>query len=389
MDLTQLKTDAVEFCETVLCSKAEVFGIAPGRVEVLGNHTDYNGGFVLSAAIDRYLVVTGRKTSGEIASVYSDAYERLYQFNTRAITPDGTAPWCNYIMGVIDVLQKAGHPLGGFEAVIAGNVPLGAGLSSSAALEVAVASFLSGVFGFKLDQPELARLCRSAENDFVGMKCGIMDQWSSIHGEADSLIFLDCRELTSEPVSIGEGVDLVLADTKASHELLASTYNDLQQKCFEAAKFFAKYKEGVTELRDVTAADFEEFGSHLPEEIQPQARHVIYENARVQDGVAALRQGDLAEMGRLMLESHASSRDYFGNSCRELDVMVEIAKGLDGCYGARLSGGGFGGCTVNLVEAEKAEHFAKHLASKYKAATGIAPEMHICRAVDGARTETA
>ncbi|MFW5856403.1 MAG: galactokinase [Planctomycetota bacterium] len=388
MGLDELKEAAIEDCRFVVNAAPGGFGIAPGRVEVLGNHTDYNEGFILSAAIDRYVVLAGRATDGQIASVYSDAFERLIQFDTAKLRKDGTAPWCDYIMGVVDELRKAGHPVRGFECAVASDVPLGAGLSSSAALEVATAMLLSGVFGFELPSGDAARLCQRAENEFVGMNCGILDQWSSLHGQADHLIFLDCRDLSGRTVPLGSEVELILADTHAAHELVEGTYNRLREACFAAAAAFAEVLPGVTHLRDVSVEQFAAHADRLSEDVRTKADHIVHENDRVQRGVAALEAGDLETMGRLMTESHASSRDRFGNSCPELDTMVALAEELDGCYGARLSGGGFGGCTVNLVARDRADAFAADLGARYEDATGIAPDLHRCRAVDGARFET-
>lgn len=389
MTLQGIKEEAKTMCQFVVCSNDEVYGIAPGRVEILGNHTDYNDGFVLCAAIDRYTVVTGKKASGVAASVYSDAYERLLQFNVENIQKDGTAPWLDYIMGVVDQFRKLDLPVEGFESAIVSNVPTGAGLSSSAALEVAVAQFLCGVFDIDLDKAEIARLCRRSENEFVGMNCGIMDQWASVHGQKDSIIRLDCRDLSTEALSLGEKYCLVLADTKAEHSLVDSTYNILQENCFEAAEIISKEKEGVTHLRDISAEEFKEYSKLLDDHIRPKASHIINENDRVVKGTEFIKNGDIEALGQLMFESHDSSKNDFGNSGSELDAMVDAAKSIKGCLGARLSGGGFGGCTVNLVEADNAESFASDLAAAYEKTTDIKPEMHICRMAGGAYFEKA
>ncbi|MHC4871673.1 MAG: galactokinase [Planctomycetota bacterium] len=387
MSLNELKEEAKTLCECVVCSNDEAYGIAPGRVEILGNHTDYNEGYVLCAAIDRYTVVTGKKSGGVAASVYSDAYERLLQFNVENIQKDGTAPWLDYVMAVVDQLKKADKDISGFETAIVSNVPTGAGLSSSAALEVATAKFLCGIFDIEMSDADTALLCRSAENDFVGMKCGIMDQWASIHGKKDSILKLDCRTLNTEVLTLNENVCLVLADTKAEHTLVDGTYNLLQENCFAAAEFFAGQKEGITHLRDITVEEFEDLSGQLDDKIARKAAHIVHENDRVLRGTEFIKSGDVESFGRLMFESHKSSINNFGNSGSELDAMVTAAKGLKGCYGSRLSGGGFAGCTVNLVDAEKADSFASELSTAYEKHTGITPEMHICRLADGARLE--
>ncbi len=362
-------------------------GVAPGRVEVLGNHTDYNEGFILAAAIDRHVVVCGRAIAGDTARVVSADFGRKAEFSVSAPQAQKAEFWVNYCAGVCQALAARGIKCGAFEAVVLGDVPQGSGLSSSAALEVATAHFLRELYPFKLTPVEIALTCQQAENKFVGVNCGILDQFSSTMGRADQLVYLDCRDLAKyDHFPLGTEVELVLANTKAKHELADGTYNRLREDCFAAARYFAtKLTKKVTHLRDVTPEDFAAHAAGLPETTRKRAKHIVTENARVQTGVAALRRGDLADMGGQMLGSHCSSRDDFGNSCAELDAMVECARDLPGCYGCRLSGGGFGGCTVNLVAADQAKEFATRLAERYQQRTGIKPELHICRAVDGAR----
>ncbi len=373
--------------EDVFACPPTAYGCAPGRVEVLGNHTDYNEGFILSAAIDRHVVVCGRPVDGDTARVYARTFQEGESFSVRA--PERTQDhfWLNFVQGVVDVLAKQGLRVGAFEALVLGDVPLGAGLSSSAAIEVATALFLQQLFPYDMSRTDLALTCQKAENEFVGVNCGILDQFTSVMGAQDHLVFLDCRDLDKfETIPLGSDVELVLAHTNASHDLSEGVYNELRAECFEAAKYFAGRIGGqVTHLRDVSLADFGQHKDGLPAQTQRRARHVISENARVLEGVKALRNGDRDTMGRCMLASHASSRDDFQNSCEELDTMVACAEGLPGYYGSRLSGGGFGGCTVNLVEAGQADAFAEALATRYEERTGLHPEMHACKAVDGAQ----
>ncbi len=341
----------------------------------------------MSAAINRYTVVAGRKTSGIAASVYSDAYERQLQFNVEDIQRDSTAHWLDYIMAVTDQFKKTGKDISGFEAAIVSNVPVGAGLSSSAALEVAMAKFFCGIFELEIDDAEVASLCQRAENEFVGMSCGIMDQWLSVHGKKNSMLKLDCRTLDYDVLALDDKCCLVLADTKAEHTLVESTYNILQQNCFDAASFFANKKEGITHLRDISVSEFAELSKGLDEHLLSKATHIIYENERVLRATEFIKDRDLFSLGKLMYDSHESSINNFGNSGEELNIMVDAAKTIDGCYGARLTGGGFAGCTVNLVDAQKAESFASKLAEKYEKHTDIKPEMHICNLADGAYFE--
>jgi galactokinase len=364
-------------------------GVAPGRVEVLGNHTDYNDGFILSAAIDRYTVVCGRAVPEEMGILYSETFDTTETFPLGTLEKTETPFWPNYLKGVIAEVRKAvpTAAIGGFEAAIVTDVPIGAGLSGSAALEVAFGYFLQQLFAFPMDELRMAFACKAAENNFVGVKCGILDQFSSCHGRKDHLVFLDVRYIEqSEHIPLGEDIEIVLANTHAQHDLADGVYNSLQEDCFVAAEHFRrKMGEQVTHLRDITMEDFQRHAEGLPTHVIKRARHVVKENQRVLKAVEGLREKDLHMMRQLMLASHASSRDDFGNSCPELDLMVGCALGLPGFHGARLSGGGFGGITVNLVEADKAHVFAAEIARRYEAATGIHPDVHVCRVVDGAR----
>lgn len=382
----QLIDKALDDFECVFGEKPVAWGCAPGRVEVLGNHTDYNEGFILSAAIDRRIVVCGRPIEGDHIKVYSRNFGSGETFGVNELSMTTSNFWVNYMEGVIDQLQKQGVAIGAFEALVLGDIPLGAGLSSSAAIEVATALFLKELYPYEMEPVDIALMCQRAENHFVGVNCGILDQFSSVMGKENHLIFLDCRDLTKvDHLPLGDEVELVLANTLATHELADGTYNRLRENCFEASKYFDSKMGSVTHLRDVTLADFEKHSGDMDDEMRRRARHVVTENERVITGVDALKSGDLARMGECMFGSHLSSRDDFGNSCDELDSMVELARDLPGCCGSRLSGGGFGGCTVNLVKSSEAEAFSKELSERYHARTKIKPEMHICRAVDGAR----
>lgn len=382
----QLVENARKTFAQVFGAEAEACGVAPGRVEVLGNHTDYNEGYILAAAIDRHVVICGRRCDGGKAEIFAGAYGERESFALNALKKQDNNFWVNYVQGVVGQLQELGLKIGGFQAVIDGDVPLGSGLSSSAALEVATLCLLKELYPFEMDRIDIALTCQRAENKFVGVNCGILDQFSSVMGKQDHLVFLDCRELRQYAhVPLGTQAELVLANTRAQHSLADGTYNRLRESCFVAAKYFAgRLDKKVTHLRDVLFEEFEKNIAGLGETEASRARHIVTENERVLRGVEALKAGDLKTMGECMLGSHYSSRDNFGNSCKELDIMVDCAQGLPGLYGSRLSGGGFGGCTVNLVEKSRAEEFAGLLAQRYEKETGIVPQMHVCRAGDGA-----
>ncbi|MDR1612539.1 MAG: galactokinase [Planctomycetota bacterium] len=382
-----LITRAVSEFSDIFGEKPSHFGDAPGRVEVIGNHTDYNHGFILASAIDRRLAVVGRPVDGETARVYSRTFNSGASFRAADPVKMKENPWVNYIMGVIWQLRNKGVKVGAFDAMILGDVPLGAGLSSSAALEVATAFFLRAMNGFSMDPIAIAVNCQAAENNFVGMNCGILDQFASAMAQPERLVFLDCRNLDAYSYyPLGSAVKLVIANTKAPHVLVDGAYNRLREACFRAARICAeKFPEKrVTHLRDVDPELLDACKNAMGEEDYRRAHHIVTENARVLAGAEALTRGDYKGMGGLMTASHASSRDWFGNSATELDAMVDLALEIPGCYGARLSGGGFGGATINLVESDKAEDFAQTLADRYREKIRIEPEIHLFKAGAGA-----
>lgn len=368
--------------------QAAFYGIAPGRVEVLGNHTDYNEGFALAAAIDRSVVVVGRPIAGTQAKAYSSTFNSGSTFDVTNPVTNPREHWLNYLMSVVWQYSKIGVKPVAFEALVAGDVPLGAGLSSSAAMELATAYFLKAMIGFEMDRPQMAVNCRAAENGFVGVKCGILDQMTSAMGQDGRLPLLDCRsETVTDYVPLPHKLSLVIADTNAGHSLTDGTYNNRQEACFRAAAICAKRypDKNITFLRDVDMEMLESCRGDMTDEDFRRARHIVTENARVQAGAKALGAGDAVTMGKLMSESHRSSRYDFENSGPELDAMADAADGLPGCYGSRLSGGGFGGATVNLVDADKAEAFSKELAAKYHQATGTEADVYAFSASEGAR----
>jgi len=352
---------------------------APGRVELLGNHTDYNEGVVLSAAIDRGVTLTGEATGSSRVALCSVTLGKTYEADATALAPSRENEWANYLLGVLDVYQKNGLPVGGFTAEIQSNLPLGAGLSSSAALEVSTAMLLQKLFGLNVDRLQMAKMCRRAENEFVGVNCGLLDQASSAFGKAGHAIFLDCRNETVETTPFPDGVELLITQCGVPHRLAGGEYNERRLQCFDAAT-----RLGAKALRDVTSAQLEAAKSTLPELSYKRAAHVVGENERVMQGIAFLKAGNVAGFGALMFASHESSRVNFENSTPELDALVEIAKGLPGVLGSRLTGGGFGGATVTLLEREKAQSVAEALVAKYHERTGHMAKTHLCEIADGA-----
>ena len=354
-----------------------VTAYAPGRVELLGNHTDYNEGYVLSAAIDRGVTITGSRTDDARISLNSSTMRLAATAELGDIRPART--WADYPLGVVKCLVDEGFPLGGFDAEIASDLPVGAGLSSSAAVEVATATLLVKLFHLELEPLRLARLCRKAENEFVGMNCGLLDQVSSVFGRKNHAIFLDCRNETVENVPFPSDLALLITHSGVKHALVGGEYNERREQCFEAARLM-----GAKALRDVTLEQMEAARSDLPEQIYRRALHIVGENERVLQGVDFLKNGEAERFGKLMFESHESSRFNFENSSRELDDLVLLASKEEGVLGSRLTGGGFGGATVSLIRREAAGEITKNLAAKYKELTGYDCEIYLCEIAEGA-----
>jgi galactokinase len=365
----------------------EIFS-APGRVNLIGEHTDYNEGFVLPSAIGFYVRVAVSPRFDHKFLLRSTDFDEKFTFNLDDLPSKKLGAWCDYVTGVAVMLARAGHSLQGANLLIHGEVPIGAGLSSSAALEVASALALLSVASQELPLKDVAKLCQRAENEFVGARVGIMDQFVSCFGQEDHAILLDCRSLEYELVPIPENVKLVICNTKVKHELSGGEYNRRREESEEALRFFSKAYPGIRSLRDVSSDQLSAVAGTMDLVLYKRSKHVISENERVIRAAERFRAGDLDGVGRLMCESHRSLRDDYEVSCRELDLMVEAAEGLSGYYGGRMTGGGFGGCTVNLVDARHAKTFADQVAERYQQATEISPEIMVCSAANGAALES-
>jgi len=358
---------------------------APGRVNLIGEHTDYNDGFVLPAAIEFYCwVAAAARKDGKVA-IYSENFNETVEASLDSLTPLGKKHWSNYPLGVAWVLRQAGKPLTGANLYIAGEVPLGAGLSSSAAIEVAVGLALVSVSGLAVDRAELAQLCQKAENEFVGARVGIMDQFVSCHGRASHALMLDCRSLEYELVKLPANVQLVMCNTMVKHELASGEYNARRAECEEGVRNLRTAFPEVRALRDVTLTQLEAHRQKLTPKVFARCRHVITENERVKSAVKTLHRGDSKALGALLQDSHRSLRDDYEVSCKELDLMVEIAMAQPGLIGARMTGGGFGGCTVNLVESAAVSNFKRDVAEEYSSKTGLTPEIYVSPASEGAQ----
>jgi galactokinase len=359
--------------------------VAPGRVNLIGEHTDYAEGFVMPAAIDfATLAGISPRSDGRIV-IYSENYAEEKVFDASALPASAGKHWTDYPLGVVSILAGEGLKISGFSLTLWGDVPVASGLSSSASVEVATALAVTSLVGKTYPGAVLARLCQRAENEFVGANCGIMDQFISANGAEDHALLLDCRDLSFKLAPIPSNVALVIANTMVMHSVAGGEYTSRRAQVEEAAEVIARHRPGVRFLRDANVEDLAEWGSEMSPNALKRARHVITENARTVAAAEALMRNDLKELGRLMAEAHVSYSHDFEASCVEADAMVALAQGLPGLIGARLTGGGFGGCTINLVERDHAAEFAETLSARYAAETGIVPQILICHASGGAR----
>src|SRR5579862_2709216 len=357
---------------------------APGRVNLIGEHTDYAEGFVMPAAIDfATLAGISPRDDGKIV-LYSENFGEECVFDPKKIPAKGSKHWSDYPMGVVAMLAGEGHVIPGFSLTLWGDVPISAGLSSSASVEVSTALALTSLIGVTYPGPVLARLCQRAENEFVGASSGIMDQFISANGKEDHALLLDCRDLSYKLAPIPAHVALVIANTMVQHSVAGGEYTSRRAEVEEAAAVIARHRPEVRFLRDATVDDLQKWGAEMSANALKRARHVITENTRTVAAADALIHHDLKELGRLMAEAHASYSRDFEASCVEADTMVMLANDLPGLIGARLTGGGFGGCTINLVERDEAEEFTEALAARYTTETGIVPQIMVCHASVGA-----
>jgi galactokinase len=360
-------------------SKPQFIVRAPGRVNLIGEHTDYNDGFVLPMAIDRAVWLALRPRSDGQVRLHSLDLKTESAFLLNSLTPE--TGWIEYPKGVASELLKAGHILRGFDAVMTGDVPRGAGLSSSAAVELAVARAFAAVSGFEWDAPKMAKLSQRAENLWVGVNCGIMDQMASAACKAGHALFLDCRSLEIQHAPLPPGISVVILDTSTRRGLVDSAYNERRSQCEEAARWF-----GVKALRDVSVEDLSKWkvGSELSEVAFRRARHIVTENARVLEAIEMMRNGNVKRLGELFNASHASLRDDFEVTNEALNTMVECANEQKGCYGARMTGAGFGGCAVALVAEQEVEEFTQAVAAAYRQRSGLEASVYVCKASEGA-----
>jgi galactokinase len=363
---------------------------APGRVNLLGEHVDYNDGFVLPVAIDRATYIAFSPASTEQTTLVAADFSEEARFfpgmlAAKVQADDSPLPeWALYPAGVAWALGEAGLSTPGMQAAFSSDVPRGSGLSSSASIELAFGVAWSTLGGWNLPHMQLALLGQKAENRYVGVNCGIMDQFSSACGETGRLLLLDCRSLQYRSLPLAENMAIVVADTTVRRKLTSGGYNDRRAACEEAVRLLSRDLPGIKALRDVSVESFNRLSDRLLVTVEKRARHIVEEIERTRQAIPNLEQGKLGEFGQLMNACHVSLRDLYEVSTPELDTMVQIAQSLPGCLGARLTGAGFGGCTVNLVAQDQAEVFARSLGPEYERRTGLHPEIYICQASRGA-----
>ncbi len=357
---------------------------APGRVNLIGEHTDYNDGFVMPVALElATYVAVGPRDDTELR-VFSIDFDEQRTQSLDAVKPTSPGHWSDYVYGVCATLAARGVELRGANLVISGGVPMGAGLSSSAAIEVATAFALLHNSHRELDRKQIALACQQAEHEYAGTRCGIMDQFISCLGQAGNALLIDCRSLEHRLLPLREEYKIAICDTGAKHEHASGEYNRRRSECEEAVAYLKAQLPKIASLRDVSLPQLNEFGRGMSEVLLRRARHVITENERVLHAAEALSNGDNDRFGALMFASHRSLRDDYEVSCEELDVMVSLAQTIEGVVGARMTGGGFGGCTVNLLRRDAVSQFQSEITVRYKSATGISARIYIGNAADGA-----
>ncbi|MGH9586571.1 MAG: galactokinase, partial [Acidobacteriaceae bacterium] len=363
--------------------KAPRLFVAPGRVNLIGEHTDYADGFVMPAAIDfaTFAAITPRSDAKVV--IRSENYKEQVEHPLDRLPSIRSGHWSDYPLGVLAVLREEGIKIPAFSLTLHGDVPVGAGLSSSAAIEVAAMVAVLSLTDAQISLPRIAQLCQRAENSFVGASTGIMDQFIACCGAADHALLLDCRSLEFRLAPIPANVSLVISNTMVKHSHAGGEYNIRRAEVEEGTAILRSHRPEVCKLRDATVEDLKRWGHEMPENVLRRVRHIVTENDRTVAAADALERGDMKTLGRLLYEAHASYRDDFEASCPEADILVELASKQPGCIGARLTGGGFGGCTINLVEATHAQEFLESLRQGYKKATGRDADIYLCHASAG------
>jgi galactokinase len=375
--------ETVTLFENTFREKPKICVTAPGRANLIGGHTDYNEGFVLPAAVDLFIVIAASPRRDRTLALFADEYSILCEFSLDSLEPGDEVFWANYITGVAFWLQRSGHSLRGANLFIAGDIPQSAGLGSSAALEMAAAYTFLSLNNLQHSDLDIIKLCQRVENEFVGLQCGIMDQFISCLGKQNHALYLDCRTLEHEYAPISDNTKLLVCHTGVQRQLAASEYNRRREECQLAVHRLATELKGIRALRDVSMEQFIQHQHLLAPTLRKRCRHVITENERVKQAVQALKRGDMAAFGSLMYQSHFSLKNDYEVSCDELDVVVDICAKCKGVYGARMTGAGFGGSAICLVNEEFANQVVSRLKSEYSNQFGREPEIYMCNLVNG------
>ena len=383
MSMSEIETLLLRQFNEIFGMKPEASAWAPGRVNIIGEHTDYNGGYVLPVAIGKKIFAAAAAAEGDTVTLRSGNLKSEVVFNLKTIKSSGD--WGDYPKGIVVKLLEKDFPIGGFNAYFLSDLPIGAGMSSSAAMEVVVCYFLQKLFGFAIPPEDSARLCQQAEHEFAGTQCGIMDQFVSVLGLAGNALFLDCRSLEHKhvPFRLGDYM-LVACDSRVKRGLVGSEYNRRRAECEQGAQILAKRFGAIRELRDASPSQLEECSQDMPEKIFRRCRHIVNENERVLACVEAMERGDIEKLGALMNRSHDSLRDDYEVSCPELDLLVKTARELDGTLGSRLTGAGFGGSTITILHHSSIDRFQSVVAETYLEAFGNVPRFFECVPSNGA-----
>jgi galactokinase len=377
----QARDLAVEFAYRF--GRAPTVSRGPGRVNLIGEHTDYNDGFVMPAALEFATLTAASRRPDRRLQIYSMIMDETREFDLDSPPAGPSGDWSDYVLGVALMLEGSGRTLSGADLIIWSDVPIGAGLSSSAALEVSCAHALLTESGLPFDPIEIAQLCQRAENDFVGMRCGVMDQYISCCGVVGHALLIDCRSLESRHVAIAPNLRLLIANSRVRHQHAGGEYNLRREACEEGVRLLSRYLGPIQALRDVTPQQLEAKRRKLPELIYRRCRHIVTENARVLEAGRALEAGDFVACGRAMNASHVSMRDDFEITCPEVDMLAGLAQNVKGVYGSRMTGGGFGGCTISLIEASAIDKASQMLTDGYRIAMGRDVDIYVCAPSDG------
>lgn len=356
---------------------------SPGRINLIGEHTDYNEGFVLPSAVDRAIYLAVGPAKGFGATITSLDFRDDFSFDVRS-PGRSEKPWANYLVGIVNELVKAGYAVDGFNCVYAGDIPIGAGMSSSAAVEAGLAFALDRIFSLEIERTELARIAQRSENDFVGVRCGIMDQFANLLSKGSSALYLDCRSLEYEHIPfVSKDLEFILCDSGVKHSLASSEYNLRREQCETGVRILRKHVPGIRSLRDAGIDILREHEDEMGPTVFKRCKYVIEENKRVNTAGIFLKDNDYVRFGGLLYLSHRGLKDEYEVTCSELDLLVDEASKIDGVLGSRMMGGGFGGCTLNLVERDSAGEFRKEISRAYSDKIGKAPKLYECTLVPG------